>query len=695
MADINRNVNVTTKFRTDGSEQRSVRAIRDMRRELSGIETAQRKRPMRQLSQDLKQVATEAKKAEDAVKGVATQTQRAGRGLVTDGRLNLGRAGTALRNAPAIPIPGTGITTEPISRVLQGFGEVEIGLKQLAIAGPLAAGALIGLALAIKSFNDTVEASKKVVDSVIAARIELAKILRDGTRQEIELKRDQLKEELDDLRAQRDEARRLRDEVFSTFGGGGLGDVPRQIILQLTTIRELEGTYNDLNAQTVNLETQYNRLTQALDNNETAAQDAAEAERELLAARQAGIDRSVTTQLRAESEVRKLNVEQTRERIATLRAENEGIQRVLQAGQVSEEKQKELAQTLIDNAIALGIFTRALPDKSRLEDAAEAEAQRAQRLEETVGAVRQFNDDIAKLTEARAEKEADILADLNDKIVDITRKAADDAEQELRQLEQRRQDLGRDLGRDERDARREAELEDLEARIDFQRDEARSFRDHLRSLRDIREQSQAQEEDLALNRDFAGLRRLRRDTNIRLNQESRNFREQRAERELAFRDQIEDEQRRRAFERESRLLRFNDALEDANIQAQRELQQIQRNKQRELNLAQQAANAELNLLSQKYNTELQARRGAIQAELQIINQGQQARLQQEAAFQRALLAQAVAIQAGLFRGTTNNINASNTFNITSGGTPAQLQQLAYEIDTRIANSYGRVVRTAS
>lgn len=659
--------------------------------------------------------ANEADKTTQAVKRQNAELKNS----PTDSRNQiLSQLGTELRNLPALQLPGVGFSTETVARVFQSLGKLskEGGLPTFAESldlvkakavdaykaigvGPIAlVGSIAAFAIVLGELQRRFEEGKKAALESLDAESRLELLRTTGTQGDVDAARQSAisrrEEALAAIRAAEATQERIKalvgEEEFTRVklrASLDVGEDPNAQAFKAAqeTIDKFVPIADTATREIIGLNSVY-------EDSGVVARTVADEEKKLADQREKAANTLAQGQLSAELEAMRLSADAIRQRVASITAERGVLSQYLAANKLTGEAAQEARDRLLLLGEQVAAFRDALPA-----------AEEAQRQKDTVEAVKQFNADVLAETQRRAQQEAAIYDRLNTSIIKAAEQAADAVEKTLQSLKERRADLGTDLGRDERDANRKAEFERLNDQIKAQEDEAKSYRDHLRSLRQIREDSQAQEFDLVLNRDFAGLRRLRQDTARRLQEESRSFTEQKSERQLALVQQAKDDQRQREFERQQRLVRYQDALADADLQARRELQQIEQNKRRELQRLAVAANQELSLLNQKYVAELTGRRNAVQAELSIIGQGYSARLQQDANYVNALLAQGRLLQAGGLFGLfgtaaapllSSNRSAVNTnnFNITTGANPAQQQSLVTLIENVVARSFARIAQ---
>lgn len=715
---------VEARQATDATEQWT-RAVRQIERQKAIENVARQFERATKNTQDwagaVKQVQLQLDQLGASAEEVELVARRAAEAGTSSRLRSFGRA--ARTNLPAVPIGG--FSSEQIARAVEGFGAVSeamntaglsAGRMVLAFGGVTAALALVG-AIAVTTQKQIEEAEKRRLAQLSAeeraqraalvSTSEELRLLAEVEQQELQFN----KTRLESLKVQRDSAQQtLNDLTFSAEGlqrqmDEALERSPWEKIIGLFTgdlgesqneINETRGELNAFNQEIARLETEVTKGEAALQEYNNVLREGATLANDEAAAReraQAITDERIRTQLAGELAVANMSADAIEQRLQAINREQLALLAVSRAGEASAEMLDQITQRQRELAAEGDILAQALPDKQRAEETARI-------FRESVDAVRAHDEAMLKLTESRAEREADIYGKLNDNLVKIAERAADATERTLQQLQNRRDDLARDLGRDFRDEQRKADLEALEERIKYQQQEAKSYRDHLRDLRRIREDAQAAEFDLVRNRDFTGLRDLRVETNRRLNEQNRAFIEERKERELAFAENVRDEQRQRQFERESRLLRYQDALDDAQIAADRELAQIQEKRQRELAAQQAAARQELALLNQKHRQEIVMRRDALTAELKLVAQGNAARLRMEEQFlfARAQLYRAGGIfgSLGNFVGGTTNNSSSYTnapvFNVQTGGNASQTNQLVSLIENVVQRAFMQYAR---
>jgi hypothetical protein len=300
--------------------------------------------------------------------------------------------------------------------------------------------------------------------------------------------------------------------------------------------------------------------------------------------------------------------------------------------------------------------------------ASEAEKKARQ---DSIAVAKKYREDIQNI-ENQADSAGKASAQkYSDTVVQIAEQATKAAEDSLRKLQEKQADLATSFAQGESDARRKAQQDALDAQIKFQRTEANEAKNHERDLQKIRKDAADKEQDLILNRDFAGLFQLKRDTAKQIDESNSNYVQQRQDRLEAFKQEQGDRQQQFAQEEQARIENYQRQLAAAQIAYQREQEQAARNRRDALVKAQQQYNQELTLINQKYTQELKARQAAAIQELQIIAQGDSAKLALEAQYYAAsqqLLKNAIAGVSGGYTGKSSSLsnaggaNAANNVN---------------------------------
>lgn len=297
----------------------------------------------------------------------------------------------------------------------------------------------------------------------------------------------------------------------------------------------------------------------------------------------------------------------------------------------------QAAQSYFDQITELQNQNQQLTDsvlpviQAREKETAALEYQKKQ-LQETADAVKKYNADVETLN-GKLDDSRQKLVDTLDAIFENAQKAA---EQALQKLEQRRADLLQNASRDEEKQERANAQKRIDILINEQRQEADTYKAYRRKLRDIQQQADEQSFDLILNRDFAGLFNLNRQTQFQKNQAAQEEQDAIADERAARQQNLDDLARSIAIERQERQIALAQQLNDAVTAYQQERQQIEIQRRDAEIKARAAAAREQQLLQQQLDT----RAAAIRSELTLIQQGEEQRLAITAQAMQALVNQA-------------------------------------------------------
>jgi len=259
-------------------------------------------------------------------------------------------------------------------------------------------------------------------------------------------------------------------------------------------------------------------------------------------------------------------------------------------------------------------------------------------------AVQKFNDDIASLNEKKSQSEIDLWTKLTDKQVSIAEKAQDDVEKALTALEAKEQGLRLNLTRSLDSQTAKAQFDALQAQIKFNRNEVQEEQKVRDKIADIQKKASDDEFELGLSRNFAQLAASRRQTQQAVAQVNVEAQRARADRLQAFQDATSDQQAAFIFERQQKLIKYQQDLDDAKAAELAQLKTIEKEKQKQLATAITAYNREYAAIQQKYAAEIAARQAGIQNELNAIIAGENGKN----AVLEAGAAQAKRILAGIF-----------------------------------------------
>lgn len=374
---------------------------------------------------------------------------------------------------------------------LSGLGA---SIGEVAVAGPIAAAAVIAVSLALKKFMEEMEAGKARVEGAIGAQAKFYELIQTGTSEEI-------KQGLADLENRRKAQEAIRRDTQAAFDA-----IKQQYGLLADVVLQTSGLNDQMKQQDTELQNtqfQIDAYNRALKSSEVAANDARKA--------------------------------------------NEGYAATLQ--QRADEQAKI--------------------------------AQQAQQEEQ-------------RISQQAAEQEAAILLRAADQRIALAQRVA-----------QQEQDALTKLQRDLAEGRIQLEQRQADARLQYQRDEAQSARSHYHNLLTIRKDAEADEFELVLNRDFAGLAKLRRDTDRRLGEEDERYIEERKQRLTALKNQLGDQQKAFIREREQRIRQYQQQLTDLRQVQVRELQAINEAAQIDIQRLHEKLEAELQMKSAAYTRALQ------------------------------------------------------------------------------------------
>lgn len=299
-----------------------------------------------------------------------------------------------------------------------------------------------------------------------------------------------------------------------------------------------------------------------------------------------------------ELEVKRLVAQQTRadlERVIQEQNKQFGIL----GGLVSEftglnEQAKELDKEIEATTGQINAYTRALDSQGvALNDARAKAEEYNQKHKDQADIVKRAGEELNRIKEQQLQQEASISQRYADQIVQIAEREAQAEQQAFIRIQ-------RDAA--ESSIRAQEQVEDV--RLRFQREEARAAKDHQKNLLKIRKDAENQEFELVLNRDFAGLARLRRETEQRLDEEVQRNVEEREQRLQNLREELQDQQRQFVREREQRNRAYVQQITDLRTAKIRELEIAAAAAQRDVERLQAQLNAEYQLKVKAYTEAL-------------------------------------------------------------------------------------------
>lgn len=529
----------------------------------------------------------------------------------------------------------------------EGLGFAAVGMGELiAVAGPLALAAG-GVALEFKQLTDTIEAGRKEIEKAENSLVDYYKVTATGTSESI---RKQIADQRIIQNANESTLAINQKKINDLVNAQGLSPQMTKTITDeiAKAIRTPNSplTNTDLNLpvallpgihslieESAKLATaskdageKIDKYTIALNDNSVKANDAA----------QAFLDFQKMS--RGSSDSVKAHVQDLKDEQDALKVQIAYLQASGDTSEATSQKLRDLTDEYNRDGDAITNLTKiVLP----LVQAREKEAQNAKDLQKALDDVaaanakaaedmklaqRKRDEDIQKIHEDDAQKRLEIERQYGQTLIDIAEKAVQASEDSLRKLEQKREDINTAFGRDAEKVDRENALKDIEERIKAQRQERDDLRSHLQNLHDIQRQFDADQQDAAMDRNFAQLFKLQQQKNRDTERENEKFLQQQQARTQALAEEKNDIARQRAFERNERLIAYRNQLADARLAYQRELEQQSIAKQRELTRAAQAVSQQYNLEAQATARLLQLRQQAYNREVQMVQATEAAKI---------------------------------------------------------------------
>lgn len=605
----------------------------------------------------------------------------------------LGRAGASLSG---IGLGGAGGVVSGGADALQLILSAKEGLVGLGASAGLLAGGAIAAAPAVIALSKAVEAFDKQTELLtgdLSARVRNLDTFLKATTGTGGERRGAIGDIQQDIAAktrQRDELKKITDQTFNDLQKKE-GDFAARIRLSRNKdYNDAIATIDKLNNEISDLQRTSNAAFQELQSGKTAFLDIGEAAK---TAREAltkdtlsRAENARQTALEA-AQLKGLSLDAAKQRVDSLKDEQTALQSAIKvlkdSGDTSKEvtdklkeyedalkkntdAQKYLNEQIIpaaENAKKLADALKGINDLAsgfdKIGQAAQMAGQELVDRDKRVAATQQkYNDDVERINEQSLQRRTDIQKSYNDKLVDIAKSAADEAKSALEGLQQKQAEMQRDFGREEATEQRKQQFDDMSRRVKAQREETKAYEEHARKLLEIQRSSQLEEQDLLLNRNFLGLFQLQQRRTSETEQANAEFAQQEQDRKAALAQETQDLAAQREFERNERMIAFQQRNADAQVQYQQELAQIQQKQAAALTAARQAYTAELRDLQQKTAQELRLRQTAYDKELQLAALYGARRVQVEQQTQNALLAQANARLSALGAVTNMNIGAS-------------------------------------
>lgn len=529
-----------------------------------------------------------------------------------------------------------------------GMGEV------IAVAGPLALAAG-GIALAFKQLIDTIEEGRKAVEKAENDLVNYYKLVESSTSKDIQQKISEqraiqsanaqalgvsqkplignLNDALKD--ASPEMAKAITEGIQAYIKSGGKDQAGQTALANLQThgniaalpgLNSLIEQMTKLSSASNDAQAQIDKYNNALKSNQVQANDAA----------QAFLDFQKMS--RGSSQAVKDRVQDLKDEQGALKIQIAYLQASGDTSEATSKKLQDLTKQYDDDGASIDNLTKTILPLTQVREKEEQNVKDFQKAledatsanqkatEDLKNAAKKRDEDIQKIEEDSLQKRADLAKDYADKQVEITEKAVQAASDSLKALQRKRTDLLTQLGRDEEKVQRSEAFKNVELQIKERRQERDDLKAHLEAMRDIQRQYASDEREAVIDRNFEQLFKLQERKNDDLAKENTKYTDQQQSRAQALQDEQNDLQRQRAFEKQERLIAYNNQLADAQLAYQRELEMQATAKQRELNIAQQAYQRQLSLAAQAENRLLQLRQQAYNREIEMVRATEEAKL---------------------------------------------------------------------
>lgn len=575
----------------------------------------------------------------------------------------IGREGKAL---PAIPIPGTGLSTDALSKIVGLLGQ--LGSPEILAAGAALAIVAAGFAILTKSLDDANKALETALKAQDTYYDDLSNRTTQSAKDQIKALQDantNTKMEMDNIAHNvsvgvnniKENFSGLIGVVDTVLGknvGTGLLAKISGVGTDVDKVAELKTKYDEnqqsIDALTRSLDDQIVKENDAKAAAEAAAKAQAEYNQKLYDFAQNSIDVTVATQEKIGELVKsgtesQLNaaIESTRQQIEATKLKIDAEYKLAEQYKDDIPKYNAIGDEILKLQAHQTDLQKSLDDLSgsmvRAEVvAADAAKKQAQIQEDSAASYEKYLNDREKIEDTWQDSRLKAADKYQSKLVDIAEAAVKASEDLLNKLEQKRDDIRTKFEQQETDAATDFQQDALDRQIKFQREEARAAEQHQRDIQQIIKDAQEREQDLILNRDFSGLFSLKQETNKQIEEANQNYEDQRRARLEAFQNENEDAQRHFIEDEQQRQVNYERQLQQAQLQYQREYAQAAKNRNDALQKAADAYSKELQLASDKHQKALDMAAKAELAELAVIKQGNDQKLQLEQQFYQQSLA---------------------------------------------------------
>lgn len=497
-----------------------------------------------------------------------------------------------------------------------------------AVVAPLAI-TLGVIALAYKNFNDVIDAGAKSLTQAQTVVDAYYKAIATGTS-------DTLKTQLTNAQNTKklidDQISQEQAAVENSFkdASSHFGDLGARVLTGLAQTKpEMQAflsNLNDLKAQSAKLGGEIQGLTTAQTSESVATNDATAAEKKLQDARDASADKAIaiakqTAQLEASGTTKGID-----DQLAQNKADQAAIREQLANTNLSIPKVHELTDRLFDlqdqaktltNVVrplvsAQEEYTKALKDQKAVQD-------------KQIATIEKYNTDVTAAEDQGAQAKLDINRRYADKVIQITQTLVDAQTAAYNSLLQKQADDQTNFDNTADKSVRASNEQLYNDQIKYQRAERDATITHLQQLQQIKDDENFKEKADLLNRNFLGLLLDRKQLTKDTGKENTSYDDAEAKRKQALQDEQYDQARQFDFEKNERIIAFQQQNKAAEVQYHRELELQNKKYAESFRQAGEALTNELNQSTSATNKKLGVLRDAAIKELTLVGQTETAK----------------------------------------------------------------------
>lgn len=597
-------------------------------------------------------------------------------GFAGDIQSNLGAARGLAGIAGATGAAGAIGTAGELAALIEELPRLKFALQNLpdvvkaaAVSlGPAGIGlgvALVGIALLAQRASEQFNQQKARQEAVLAGTRQYFELIQDGTTASIRAAQQVVQAQLDVERIVLAQAQQTVSDINQPLNtipallAGGVQIAVRQFD---GTLKAAETQVQQSSATITQLEATLQVYNEALQSNEVALNDAAEAARKAAEANISALSEESEWRLRVanlirgeSSEAARDLLDQNNDRIGVLADEAQALGQLLTASEAGSEEQKTYAARLSE---VIAETTRLSNQNAQLRDEiiptidamkqlggainsdfarelAEAEKDRQQ---EILSITQQYGDDRLQLIAEQNQELIDFDADYGQKRLDNLRKFYEGEAQRQRDFLRRQESEARDLERDLAKADSDAAKDLQKLNDDYFQDEEDRLTRHQQRLADIQQNAQYELQDALSAGDRTAAIRAIRNAERQTQQAQTEFDRETQQRQTEYQRRLSDLQQSLADERAELIAAFQQKQQDDRDQfayeAQQRASEFQRRQQEEFNDYAQRRQAlitaqqdQLSALKASFQQQLSALQGfntqrtgmAKQAELAVVD----------------------------------------------------------------------------